>query len=51
MKTIKILLVMLAFTLSGNSYAKSHFIIDMVKFKNKNTSISNYLEAILTKYL
>jgi len=46
MKTIKILLIMFAITVTGNSYAKSHFIIDMVKLKNKNTSISNYLEAI-----
>lgn len=46
MKTIKILLVvMFAITISGNSYAKSHFIIDMVKLKKKENSINYYLET------
>ena len=46
MKTIKILLVMFAITITGNSYAKSHFIIDMVKLKKKENSINYYLETL-----
>lgn len=46
MKHFKTLLIILAIIMAGNTYAKSHFIIDMVKLKDKNTSISNYLEAI-----
>ena len=46
MKYIKILLVMLALTVTGNTFSKSHFIIDMVKLKKKENSINYYLETL-----
>jgi len=46
MKNFKILLVILTLTITGNTFSKSFFIIDMVKLKDKNTSIANYLEKI-----
>ena len=46
MKHIKTLLVMLALTVAGNTFAKSHFIIDMVKLKKKENSIYYYLETL-----
>lgn len=46
MKHIKTLLVMFALTVAGNTFAKSHFIIDMVKLKKKENSIYYYLETL-----
>lgn len=37
---------MLALTITGNTFAKSHFIIDMVKLKKKENSINYYLETL-----
>lgn len=38
-------MVILTFTITGNLFSKNHFIIDMIKLKDKNTSISNYIET------
>lgn len=53
MKLIKRTLLIIAFSITGNTFAKSHFIVDMIKLKANKSNLEIYineLKSIAKKY-
>lgn len=46
MKSIKVILLIIVFSITENTFAKSHFIVDMIKFKAKKPNIKTYVKEL-----